>query len=234
MLSIVSPSKATTVVEIGCGDGVLTRAILHQSPCAALRVFEIDPEWAEVVRGQTSDPRLKISCTDVMSVDLASELKDAEQLVLLANLPYQITFPLFEKFTQTPHLFSHGVVMVQEEAAQRMVAQKGRRYGSISLFLQHHFAFKLHDIVPPESFSPPPKVTSRLVEFRPHETIEPIPNEKEFWKWVRACFSSPRQTLRNNLKRTYYQWQKLDDKTLGLRAQQLELKDFLAFWKQIH
>ena len=225
--------KKTTVVEIGCGDGVLTRAILHQSPCKALQVFEIDPEWAEVVRGQTDDSRLTITLGDVMETDLEQELKNEDHLVMLANLPYNITFPLFEKLATCAHLFTHGMVMVQEEAAQRMASTSGRRYGAISLFLQYHFTFTLHIKVPPEAFKPAPKVDSRLVEFVPRTNQQPLPNPVTFWKFVRACFATPRQTLRNNLKRTGYRWNNLDDQTLGKRAQQLVLDDFITIWKQI-
>lgn len=234
MLATVDITKHTTVVEIGCGDGILTRAILNQSPCKALRVFEIDPEWAEVVRGQTDDPRLSITLGDVMQVDLEKELGDVERLVMLANLPYQITFPLFQKLSQHNELFSHGVVMVQEEAAQRMVSTSGRRYGSISLFLQYYFEFTLSDPVPPTMFSPPPKVNSRLVEFKPRTGMPEIPNAEAFWRFIRACFMTPRQTLRNNLKRTHFNWQMLDDKTLRLRAQQMKLSDFIALWEKIN
>lgn len=234
MLATLKPSRDDTVVEIGCGDGVLTRAILNQSPCKALHVFEIDPEWAEVVRAQIDDKRLSIRVGDVMSVDFNEALSAHQPVILMANLPYQITFPLFEKLAYTNGLFKGGIVMIQEEAAQRMVATSGRRYGSISLFLQYHFDFTLHMLVPPQAFNPPPKVNSRLIQFTPRTDKQPLPEPHKFWKFVRACFITPRQTLRNNLKRSGYDWHKLDDATLALRAQQCVLNDFIAMWHQIN
>lgn len=230
MLATVSITRTTTVVEIGCGDGILTRAILNQSPCKALHVFEIDKEWADVVRGQTSDPRLHFTLGDVLAADLEALLSDQQPLILLANLPYQITFPLFQKLAQHRMLFSEGVVMIQEEAAQRLVATSGRRYGSISLLLQSYFNFTLKSQVPPSAFNPPPKVMSRLIAFTPKATRPVIPNEVNFWKFIRACFITPRQTMRNNLKRTHFNWQSIAPETLKLRAQQMNLNDFLALW----
>ncbi len=228
MLSALTITPETTIVEIGCGNGILTKALLATS-CKAVHVVEIDLDWATYIHNTIHDPRLTIHHEDALAFDFRS-LKDDGPLLLMANLPYVITFPLFEKLATDHTVFDDGMVMIQEEAAERITHTSGRRCGAVSLFLQYYFAFSNYSKVPPSSFSPPPKVMSRLVRFTPHTELMPLINATEFWLFVRACFKNPRQMVGNNLKRTNYQWQQLPEATLQLRAQQLTVKELHDLW----
>jgi 16S rRNA (adenine1518-N6/adenine1519-N6)-dimethyltransferase len=232
MVNAVSITPKTSVMEIGCGDGFLTRTILSQSECKALHIFEIDHDWASYIEESVPDNRIYMNHTNILDVDLRT-LFMHQPLVLLANLPYQITFPLLYKFVECHDLFQEGVIMVQEEVAQKMVASRGKPYSAASLYLQHSFDMKLMDKIGPEAFSPPPKVNSRLVYFKPKAERVEIPDAKNFWKFVKLCFQSPRQTLRNNFKRTHYDISALDDGLLALRAQQVTFQRFLELWQKI-
>jgi 16S rRNA (adenine1518-N6/adenine1519-N6)-dimethyltransferase len=233
MIHSVVISPETSVVEIGCGDGFLTKAILQQSPCKNLFVFEIDPEWAAYVKNSVHDARLAIKLSNILEVDWQAELAAQKPLVLLANLPYQITFPIMYKLIENKNLFAEGVVMVQEEVAQKIVASSGKGYNPTSLLLQYHFEFKLLDKVGPESFSPPPKVDSRTLYFKPKNNLEEIPSEDEFWKFLRICFRQPRRNLGNNLKTAHYDTATFSADLLKKRAQELSFNDFLAIWKKL-
>jgi 16S rRNA (adenine1518-N6/adenine1519-N6)-dimethyltransferase len=229
MIGRVGITPDTTVMEIGCGDGFLTRSILDHSLCKRLLCLEIDPEWRDVVAAAITDPRLDLQLADVLALDW---LTLPVPLTLLSNLPYQITFPLLFLMVQHKHLFTEGVVMIQEEVAQKLVAMSGRSYTHVSLFLRHHFEFELMEKIGPEAFVPPPKVNSRLVYFKPR-TGPAIPEEERFWKFVKHAFTSPRQTLRNNLKHAGYPITALPVETLNLRAQQLPFEGFLDLWKTL-
>jgi 16S rRNA (adenine1518-N6/adenine1519-N6)-dimethyltransferase len=149
---------------------------------------------------------------------------------LLANLPYQITFPILYKLQENRHLLAEGVVMVQEEVAKKIVATRGRGYGFVSLFFQHYFELKLLDKIAPSSFYPPPKVFSRLLYFKPKESVMPIPDEINFWEFVKFCYKQPRRTLKNNLNQKHYDLNKIPESTLLLRAQQMKIEDLLHIW----
>jgi len=231
MIDTVKIDTETTIVEIGCGDGFLTDAILKQTSCKRLDVFEIDPEWAEYVQSKIKDKRLNINIIDILSVDLRQELESKKPLALLANLPYQITFPIFFKLQQNKDLFNEGVVMVQEEVAQKIVASRGKKYSATTMFLQYHFDWKLLDKVEPGSFTPPPKVFSRTIYFKPKFDLVHIPRETEFWEFVKICFKAPRQTIRNNIKNTkFFQNEKITNDILQLRSQQISFDKFLELW----
>lgn len=229
MIERVNLTPETSVMEIGCGDGFLTRSILEQSPCKKLLVYEIDPEWIGFVRKSIVDERLQVKFANILDVDL-STLEGEKPWVLLANLPYQITFPIFFLLQKHKSLFEEGVVMIQEEVAQKIVAKRGKPYSATSLFLQYHFNFELMEKIEAEAFDPPPKVVSRLLYLKPRYDQVEIPDEEEFWKFLKLCFKFPRQMLKNNLSSTHYDWEKVSAETLRLRAQQMSFQDFLDLW----
>lgn len=232
MIDAVSITPQTSVFEIGCGDGFLTKSIL-QTAAARLWVFEIDPDWAAYVRGHYPDERMTIFQENILDVDF-SQFEPHKPWVLLANLPYQITFPILHLLQQHKDLLQEGVVMVQEEVAQKITKSRGRGYGFISLFFQHHFTWKLLTKIPPADFFPPPKVDSRLLYFKPRQA-EPIRDEEKFWAFIKYCFAQPRRTLRNNVLATKYAYLAEQDlPVLNLRAQQMNMQDFLTLWDIIH
>lgn len=121
--------------------------------------------------------------------------------------------------------------MVQEEVAQKIVKTSGRGYGLPALFFQHFFEWKLLQKIRPGAFLPPPKVYSRLLYFKPRKKLTPIKNEQEFWLFIKRCFGQPRRTLRNNLAQAHYAIDKIPEKFMLLRAQQMTMQDFLEIWE---
>jgi len=253
MIEKVEITPKTSVLEIGCGDGFLTHSILEQTECKQLIVYEIDREWAEFVKNKIDAIRLDVRIENVLDANF--DAFEAEKpWVVLANLPYQITFPIMFLFQKHKDLFEEGVVMVQEEVAQKIVAKRGKKYSATSIFLQYHFDFELMEKVEPEAFVPPPKVVSRLLYFKPkhgpsihdapHRTRDErhlgrtddgiqIPEEEKFWKFLKLCFKFPRQTLKNNLKSTHYDYSKISSEILKLRSQQMSFQDFLDLWEEV-
>jgi len=231
MIFAVEIIEKTSILEIGCGDGFLTKYILS-TPAERLLVFEIDSDWANYVRETFKDERLTVIEDNFLDIDF-SILEEHKPWTILANLPYQVTFPILHRFQEHRHLIKEGVVMIQEEVAQKIVKTRGRGYGYPSLFFQHYFEWKLLDKVPPTAFHPAPKVFSRTIYFKPRVNIVPIPDEDKFWQFIKHCFKQPRRTLKNNLAHTHYNIDKISDTTLALRAQELSMADLLAVWELI-
>ena len=223
--------KNASVFEIGCGDGALPREILHQ-PVDRLWVFEIDPEWAEKVESECADDRLTMHVGDFLEVDL-NILEQHAPWVLLANLPYHLTFPILRKLHAFRHFVPEGVIMIQEEVAQKITKTKGRGYGYVSLFYQYYFDWQLLTKIHPDSFFPAPKVFSRLLQFKTKPNVPEIPEAEKFWKFIDSCFGQPRRTLKNNLQQSHIPLALIPENLLDLRAQQLAMKDFLAVWNVI-
>lgn len=228
MIAAVDLSTHSSVFEIGCGDGFLTRSILQQS-IERLWIFEIDPAWAAYVRTTYSDKRMIILEENILEADFSS-MEPYAPWTLLANIPYQITFPLLHLLQEHRNLLKEGVIMIQEEAAQKLVKTHGRGYGFSSLFFQHFFELKLLAKIPPSAFYPPPKVHSRLLYFKPRSVLDEIPDEKEFWRFVKHLFNQPRRILKNVLQSFHYDLAKVAEETLALRAQQLNKEQIIALW----
>ncbi len=232
MLATVQVDVTSSVMEIGCGDGFLTRRILQLAP-ARLWCFEIDTDWAQYVRQVYGSQRLRVVQEDFLTTDL-DRAKVYAPWIVLANLPYNITFPILYRLQQYRDMLQECVLMMQEEVAQKIIQTSGRGYGFPSLFLQHYFTWKMLRKVPPDSFYPKPKVTSRLVHLVPVAQPEYIPYEDAFWQFVQTCFTRPRKTLRNNLKETYYPLGVFSQNVLRLRAQEVSKEQFLAMWQQLY
>ena len=221
------------IFEIGCGDGFLTREIMAHKP-AMLWVFEIDPAWAQTVNTEFgTQSNFKMNTANFLDIDF-SIFEERKPWTLLANLPYHVTFPILQKIYRHREVVKEGVVMVQEEVAQKIVKKSGKGYGFISLFFQHYFNWQLLSKVTPGSFYPEPKVFSRLLYFSPKKNVPAIIEEEKFWKFIKHCFMQPRRTLRNNLMQTHYNFDVLSEDTLNLRAQQLNFDQLLAVWYQLH
>ena len=228
MVNAVELNNNSNVFEIGCGDGFLTKGIL-QTPVARLWVFEIDQEWSRYVQENFSDTRMQIFNENFLDIDF-DRLREHAPWTVLSNLPYQVTFPILYLFQKHRSLLKEGVVMMQEEVAQKLLKTKGRGYGFPSLFFQWYFILRLLDKVLPSAFHPPPKVFSRLLYFKPRAHVPEIPDEPNFWQFIKSCFRQPRRTLRNNLSQTHYDVDKITSELLDLRAQQMSMDDFLSLW----
>lgn len=232
MINAVNLNSESSVFEIGCGDGFLTKSIL-QTNIARLWVFEIDPHWAKYVSDKYKDPRMCMHLDNILDIDFSC-FDTNKPWLLLANLPYAITFPILHKLQTHRDILKEAIVMIQEEVAQKLVKTSGRGYGFPSLFFQHFFEIKLLSKIKPTAFYPPPKVDSRLIYLKPRENLLTIPNEKEFWIFIKRCFLSPRRTLKNNLQSYHYKIENINSELLSLRAQQMNMRQLIDLFTLIN
>lgn len=232
ILQSVDLNETSSVFEIGGGSGFLTRAIL-KARIARLWVFEIDSDWVEYLQSNIKDKRLTVFHENILDIDF-DRFRGYQPWTLLANLPYQITFPILYLLQENRLFLKEGVVMVQEEVAQKILKKSGRDYGYVSLFFQHYFEWKLLDKISPLAFNPPPKVHSRLLYFKPKTHLQEIRDEEGFWKFIKICFRQPRRTLRNNLVQAHYDLENFDYDILSLRAQQIHMQGFMDLWDKIN
>jgi 16S rRNA (adenine1518-N6/adenine1519-N6)-dimethyltransferase len=228
MIAAVNLSDRSSVLEIGCGDGFLTKTILAQ-PIARLWTFEIDPEWAEFVKKNLHDPRLHVYQEDFLRTDM-DKFEEHRPWIITANLPYHLTFPILKLVLAHRTLFQEGVIMVQEEVAQKITGSRGRCYGFISLYFQYFFTWQLLDKVAPTCFVPSPKVFSRVLHFTPKKNLTAIVDIENFWIFIKRCFAQPRRTLKNNLSSYQYPVVHFDQGVLAMRAQQLSFEQLLTLW----
>ncbi len=190
-----------SVVEVGPGSGVLTRALAETA--GMVWALEIDNNLSTILAEEfRSKENIKIIHTDALKFQLKGlELPTGLKVKLIANLPYYITSPLINHFLAQREYLHSMTIMVQQEVATRIAAKPGSKdYGILSIATQAFCNTTKLFVVPPSSFLPPPKVHSAVVhlEMLAEPRIEPA-MEKSFFTVVKAAFSQRRKTLLNSL-----------------------------------
>ena len=223
------------VVEIGPGGGVLTRELLAAGASAVVG-WELDLEWAFLLRRQSADDRLSMVVADAL--DLAWGRCPIPTLVA-GNLPYGIGTVLIDRLLTeaTPESIPRAAFLVQLEVAERLLATPGgSAYGSASVLTAARSEVRWLGRVAKGSFRPPPRVEGAFIGL----TLEapPVPREEMqgLAATVRLAFAYRRKTLRNSLAT---EWGPAAASAvceqLGLepntRAQELAVADFVRLYR---
>lgn len=183
-----------TVLEIGPGLGTLTSRLLAQAKKVV--AVEFDSELARKLPGQFPGKNLEVVNQDILQFN-TSGLPAGYKVV--ANVPYYITSKIVQLFSETTNPPSLMVLLVQKEVAERLAASPGE-YSILGIAAQLFYEVELGSIVPPELFTPPPKVDSQVVVMRRREM--PLVDESGrqlFFRLVKAGFSAKRKKLRSSL-----------------------------------
>lgn len=226
------PEPTPLVVEIGAGMGALTEHLLEEA--GRVVAIETDPELAKHLRERFAhDNRLLVVEADVLETDL-SHWGDA---VIVGNLPYYITSPVIERTLAVGKLLERAVFLIQKEVAERITASPGSRdYGFLTVTTQLYARSELLFHVPPEAFSPPPKVDSAVIRLTPRHRCEEaaaVSDPAPLLAFVGLCFRHKRKTLRNNLTGIFSPDMLDALPEAGLRAEQLTLEQFRDLYRRM-
>ncbi|MBQ8291082.1 MAG: ribosomal RNA small subunit methyltransferase A [Clostridia bacterium] len=200
--SIVAASgvtEETTVVEIGCGAGTLTRAIARRAK--KVYAFDVDkdlqPVLAETLAGCEN---VEVIFRDFNKLDLAAFEQEIGRYTVVANLPYYITTPLVTKLLEDSEYCDGISIMVQEEVAERFCAKEDTpEYGAITAGIALKGVAKIIKRVPRTMFMPRPNVDSAVVKIEFQRGRVEVKSEKAYRQTVKCAFLNRRKTLENNL-----------------------------------
>jgi 16S rRNA (adenine1518-N6/adenine1519-N6)-dimethyltransferase len=194
-----APAADDHVLEIGPGEGALTRLLLER--VAPIEVVEFDRDLVARLRAEFPVERLIVHQADALEFDFGERRQD-KRLRLIGNLPYNISTPILFHLLEQIDCIRDMVFMLQKEVVDRMAAAPDTPdYGRLSVMIQWQLEVTPLFDVPPEAFDPPPQVDSTVVQLVPH-TVAPISvnDPNVFAAVVRAAFANRRKMLRNNLK----------------------------------
>ncbi len=193
-------SEQDDVLEVGPGPGVLTAQLAARA--RSVTAVEIDERMVAVLQEALGGhDNVRVVRADALQIDLFA-LCDRAPTRIVANLPYQITTPLLERFIGDDRRPPVVVVLVQEEVARRIVAtsQAARERGFLSVFVQSFAEAKIVRRVPPRAFRPAPRVTSAVVALRTRTRPVFAPLERRaFLGFVSDVFRHRRKQLRGAL-----------------------------------
>lgn len=190
-----------TIIEVGPGPGGLTRALLLEG---AAHVIAVERDARAVAAlsdlADAAGDRLTLIEGDAMRLSIGDLGSPPRRLV--ANLPYNIATPLILGWLKAPEGLESITVMVQKEVAQRICAAPGEAdYGRLSIITQWlaepHILFD----VPASAFTPPPKVTSSLVQLVPRREPRYPADRKTLEALTATAFGQRRKMLRASLRK---------------------------------
>ena len=227
-----------TVIEVGPGPGGLTRALLLEG---ARKVIAIErderclPALAEVAAHYPR--RLEVIAADALKVDLRALA--AGPIKVVANLPYNVATPLLIGWITAepwPPAWRSLTLMFQREVAERIVAAPGAKaYGRLGVLAGWRTEAHILFDIDPRAFTPPPKVTSSVVQLtpRPH----PLPCSTAVLERVTAAaFGQRRKMLRQSLKTLGVEPARLLEVT-GIdgtaRAEEIDVAAFVALARAV-
>jgi len=187
-------TKQDTVLEIGPGLGTLTSELLRRAN--EVIAVELDSELANKLPSQFPGKNLKIINDDILKFDLSS-LPTGYKVV--ANIPYYITNKIVQLLMTAKNKPAITVLLVQKEVAQRLAAKSGKM-SVLSVSAQVFAEATLGNVVPSRLFTPVPKVDSQVVILKTRQsTVFKNIKESDYFKVVKAGFSSKRKKIRSSL-----------------------------------
>ena len=195
----------TEVLEIGPGTGVLTKYLLEKD--INLSVIDIDKESIEFLNTAFKlrhhkftgiEGKFRVISEDFLKFNI-DKLYPNQTFAITGNFPYNISSQIVFKLLELPNAIEL-TGMFQKEVAQRICNQpKSKDYGIISVLVQAYFDTEYLFTVPPQVFTPPPKVDSGVIRLRRKKNQELGCDPKLFKQIVKTSFGQRRKTLRNSL-----------------------------------
>lgn len=192
------PNNSNYIIEIGPGLGDLTQYLVKYKDTTA---YEVDTDLIGILKSkfakEIENERFKLIHTDVLEAwDKNGSLHDSKY-DLIANLPYYIATNIILRAFEDINC-ENIIVMIQKEVAQKFSAKVGdKEFSSLGVITEliSRESRILFD-VPPESFDPPPKVTSSILYVSKDTNVR---LDKDFLKFLKQCFVQPRKKLSKNI-----------------------------------
>lgn len=191
-----------TVIEIGPGQGVLTKYICKLSD--NFYAVELDKSIFEKLSEQFRD-KVKLIHKDILKFDFNSDIsKYSGKLKIIGNIPYNITTEILFKLYESDEKIDSAILMMQKEVAQRLTAKPDTKdYGILAIQTQLYTTPKILFNVSPASFFPKPNVNSSAVKLEFKNNIGLLKDKVLFKTLVKESFGQRRKTMRNSLRKFF-------------------------------
>ena len=194
----IEPINSDNILEIGPGEGVLTKIILPE--VNKMVSIEIDPVLVNKLNNSNRLKKLKVVNKDILKTNIY-DLDIDNPVRVIGNIPYNITSQIIFWLIEQLDYWSDAFIMVQKEVAHRLIAKVGtKEYSRLTVVVGAYLDVDYCFTIPPTVFIPKPKVDSAFIRFTKKRNAL-IEDHKyiRFNKLVRAAFNQRRKMLRNSL-----------------------------------
>ena len=227
LLEIIDISKNDLIIEIGPGQGALTKEILKKTNNYI--GIEKDKKLCKVLE-KISAKKLNIRNEDVLKTDFSKIYKEKYRIV--GNIPYNISTKLLLKCIENKDNIINIHFMMQKEFVDRIISNCGNKtYGRLSVLMQLFFVCEKFIDINPADFYPSPKVYSSFLKLTPRK--ENLLNKKEidgFLSFTKSIFSKRRKKIKNSLDIECFDLYDNMDK----RAEQLTINEMIKLFRDIN
>ena len=214
----------TTVIEIGPGRGFFTQKFIEKGVRTV--AIEKDDTLAEQLKYDL--PTLEIINADFLDFNLEELDIDPEKTIFYGSLPYNVSKPIIRKIIKSQNFKNSAYFIIQKEVAEKYTSKEPKN-NILSLQTQIYAKSKKLLDISRGSFRPVPNVTSSLIQLTYEPTKLEIEDFKKFEKFLIKSFTSPRKTLRNNLKQIV-KGKEIESELLSLRPEQLSLEQYFELF----
>ena len=226
---LLSFNKNYQILEIGPGMGVLTKFLMTEN--TMFKVIEIDKESINYLKDKYPKIEKNIIEGDFLKLDIRKHFES--DISIIGNFPYYISSQILFRVWEHNEIIHELVGMFQKEVADRVIALKGRERGILSVLIQVFYNVKKCIDVSPDNFTPQPKIQSSVIKLNRNKRKELDCSKKLFKQVVKTAFNQRRKTLRNALKTYNIEKDSKIESLLSLRAEQLNVEDFIKITKHI-
>ena len=237
MVGAAELKKNDTVLEVGPGKGILTKALLEES----LKVYAIEkddlliPLLKKKFKEEIQKGKLKLIHGDALGLDLKVTLP--KKYVVVANIPYYITGVFLRKMLTDVNQPSRMILMVQKEIASRILAHD-KKESILSISVKAYGKPSVVRKVSKRYFKPVPKVDSAVLKIEniSKKFFRGSVTEENFFVLVRLGFRHKRKKLLGNLRPHYKNVDEVFEALnidFGARAENLTINDWLCLVKVV-
>lgn len=197
--ALAKEQTCTQTIEIGPGTGILTAALVKTKK--DLLALELEEGFVRLLKRRfQSFPGFHIIQTDAVKYLKSPDRTADNPRSLTCNLPYSISSPVLTCMAENPERYPEGVLLLQKEVVERVVAEPGdTQRGALSVLVQSQYNVRRAFNVKPSHFHPAPKVDSAVLVMKRNTSNYQFNWRRLQW-FVHACFGQRRKTIYNNLK----------------------------------
>ena len=229
--AFISACKTKQALEIGPGEGVLTKYLL-KNKSIELFISEIDNDIIPIIAGKFNIDSTHLIHGDFLKMNFDEHFQD--EFSIIGNFPYNISTEIIFKIIEHREKIPMMTGMFQKEVAERIAAKHGNKvYGITSILTQVFYEVEYLFTVNENEFTPPPKVKSAVIRLKRKSAVPDGFDQKIFFQLVKAGFNQRRKTLRNSLKSILLQPKKIDQLILNKRAEQLSVEEWVDLSFQV-